>query len=121
VMGPVDNGEITMKLTGSGGITIDNMRTTGINANITGSGSIIFNGPDTCYASNIQANGSGNMFAFGIKTRNSDVVLGGTGNVEVFVTDTLTGTLSGSGNLSYRGSPFVNVNVLGSGQLIDAN
>lgn len=121
VMGPVDIENIALKLTGSGNVTIDDMRTTGINATLTGSGSLSAVGPDTCFASNIQVNGSGSLYSFGLKTHNANVVLAGSGNVQVHVADTLTGTLSGSGNLSYKGNPFIDVNVTGSGQLVDAN
>lgn len=121
LMGPIDNGDIDLKLTASGGIQIDDMRTTGMTMNLGGSGSVIASGPDTCNTSNIQVSGSGSVFTFNMINRMADVNVSGSGNVEIHVTDTLTGSITGSGNISYRGNPHINVSLLGSGSLIDAN
>jgi hypothetical protein len=87
---------------------------------LTGLGSIILSGPKQNNIS-IGLNGVGYIGAYDLEVSNADVMLGGSGEVEVFVTEELTGLISGNGNVYYRGNPFINLPVTGTGSVVDDN
>ena len=62
--------------------------------------------------------GSGDVKSFGFVTDQATVSILGSGDAEVFVAQKLNATLKGSGNVYYKGSPVVDVNTSGSGQVI---
>jgi hypothetical protein len=62
--------------------------------------------------------GVGNIDAKNYEAENVVVTLSGTGNIETWVTKSLTGNISGVGNVLYRGSPLINnVNRSGIGNV----
>ncbi|MCF2875241.1 MULTISPECIES: head GIN domain-containing protein [unclassified Tenacibaculum] len=65
--------------------------------------------------------GDGNYNGFNIKANTCTITSSGSGYAKVTVNDTLNATLSGSGNISYKGYPIINQNISGYGQIIDAN
>jgi len=69
----------------------------------------------------INTSGSSNLEAFDFNTKNCEVDLTGVGNVQITVTEELIGALSGVGNISYKGSPKINVDVTGVGHVVNAN
>jgi len=66
--------------------------------------------------------GTGNIEAFGLAATDVDAELTGAGNVSVTVSGDLTGSITGLGSLSYKGTPTnIDVDISGAGQVIDAN
>ena len=61
--------------------------------------------------------GVGNIYAHNYEVQNADVRLSGTGDVKVWATNTLTGKLSGVGDILYKGSPVNTVNRTGVGKV----
>jgi hypothetical protein len=85
---------ITLK--GAGNIKIDN-----------GNASVI----------NLTISGAGNIEAQDYEVGNVNIVLSGTGNLRTWVTNNLSGSISGVGNIYYKGNPTININRTGIGDI----
>ncbi len=90
-----------------------------INSQIDGTGNIFINGQVGLH--NIQNNNSGSVNTYQAMTQ--DVVLKseGSGNTYVRVKNSITGSLSNSGDLFYKGFPSIGVLELSTGEVIDDN
>ncbi len=109
--------DLTINLSGSGTIAAI-LEVLNTDISISGSGLIDLTGTST--NAEVSIAGSGDYEAFGLKTRNVEVTISGAGNAEIFVEGDLTGAISGSGLINYKGSPeSVNVNITGSGRVIN--
>jgi hypothetical protein len=87
---------------------------------LTGVGNVEFSGPPQEQI-NLALKGVGNLLAYKLQVEKADIYLAGSGNVQVWVTDTLTGVLSGAGNVYFKGEPVINLPVYGAGNVIDDN
>ena len=65
----------------------------------------------------ISLSGVGNVDAQNYQVENIVITQSGVGDSKIWVTNSLSGTLSGVGNISYKGNPTVNVNVSGVGKV----
>ena len=65
----------------------------------------------------ITLSGVGDVDASNYQVENATVKHSGVGDIKLWVTDSLSGTLSGVGNIRYKGFPTVNVNVSGVGKV----
>jgi len=65
--------------------------------------------------------GVGTVKAFDMEVGTCIITSTGVGNCEVYVLDELTVTISGVGNVYYKGNPTINSTITGLGQLINAN
>lgn len=91
-----------------------------LNVVLSGSGNITLSG-QTAVMKTVTS-GSGNINAFGVQANAANVTITGSGNTSASVNESLTGTISGSGNIYYRGFPeTIDVNVSGSGGVINRN
>lgn len=83
---------------------------------ISGSGKIEASGSADMVKTNIS--GSGKVLAANLETNRCDVRISGSGDVEINVKNELDANISGSGTVSYRGSPKrVNSHASGSGKV----
>jgi len=82
-----------------------------------GSGNIkIYDGDTTDLEVNLI--GSGNIDAHSHKVENVNVTLTGSGKVKLWVTKKISGKITGSGDILYKGNPDkINVNTTGSGKV----
>ena len=81
-----------------------------------GSGDIGISG--TAQRMGVSISGSGELEAAGLQAQDADVNLSGSGDAYVTVTGSLTGSVSGSGDLEYSGDPAgVDVSENGSGSI----
>lgn len=53
----------------------------------------------------IQLDGAGNIQAFDLKSKRSEVRLNGMGNVEVYASEEIDAEMNGMGNIEYKGNP----------------
>ncbi|MBS1738626.1 MAG: DUF2807 domain-containing protein [Bacteroidetes bacterium] len=85
---------------------------------LSGSGIINVNSATpTNYILNIS--GSGNINSFGVTSQNAVVNISGSGNASLSLTGSLKATISGSGNIYYKGDNInVTSNITGSGKVI---
>lgn len=102
------------KISGSGKIE-GKIESAYFSVNISGSGKIIVSG--NCDNSNINISGSGKFSGSDLHINNAVVHISGSGDVNIYVTDTLQANISGSGNIKYRGNPVINSDISGSGKI----
>jgi len=109
-----------IKSTGSGDIVNSGfLNLDGITFINSGSGSITASGSsNTISVDNL---GSGSFKGFKFITENSTINSSGSGSCEVFSNNTLTGVLTGSGSIFYKGSATVTISDTGSGNVVNSN
>jgi hypothetical protein len=114
------NHALEYKILGSGRINAL-LNVTEVNTSIAGSGELNLAG----YAedNDISISGSGDINAFDLLSKNCKINVSGSGNSEVYVEGGILDVkISGSGKVYYKGTPSsFNMNITGSGDLIDAN
>ncbi len=69
----------------------------------------------------IDSEGVGNVNAYDLVSSNCNVIIEGTGNVEITANTTLDVVITGTGNVYYRGNPTITQNVTGTGNVINGN
>jgi len=69
----------------------------------------------------LKISGSGSTYAFSLDTGKAEIKITGSGSAKVKVEDYLNATISGSGDVYYRGNPETESHITGSGRLIDDN
>ena len=106
--------DINIDISGSGEIILETNAET-ISSNISGSGEINLKG--RVKAENIRISGSGDYNAFNLLSEKAAVVIQGSGNCRINVSQELDAKISGSGNVEYQGRPVVNLNSSGSGSI----
>ncbi|MBL7129040.1 MAG: DUF2807 domain-containing protein [Ignavibacteria bacterium] len=113
---------ITMKelklieVNGSGDIVCqDSFNTDNIAIEINGSGDISLSGRAENQA--IEINGSGDIKSFGMLSTNCAIDIRGSGDCEVNVENSLVVSISGSGDVIYKGSPVIETEIDGSGSV----
>ena len=65
----------------------------------------------------ISLSGAGNIDAQNYQVENIFITQSGVGNSKIWATNSLSGALSGVGNISYKGNPTVNIKVSGVGKV----
>lgn len=109
-----------IKNEGTGDITVFDFENSGIMEieNI-GSGNIVSAG----YTDNlvIRNEGSGTISFSEFMAANVEIRIEGSGDCEVYCTESLDINIEGSGNVYYKGSPSITMDISGSGQVISMN
>ncbi len=110
--------DLDVDISGSGDISLG-VVADDINTTVSGSGNVVLKGETD--EIRFFVSGSGDLRAFDLKARKGEVEIGGSGDVEVYVTEQLNVRISGSGDVLYHGNPSLNVSISGSGEVVDAN
>jgi len=105
-------------IAGSGDITIK-VSADHLESGISGSGSISLSGSTNSHDARIT--GSGDVDAFELLARDSSVVITGSGNCRIHVSDKLRAKITGSGDVLYKGHPQISESITGSGKVKDRN
>lgn len=94
---------------------------TEVNTTISGSGDLNLAG--ITGKNDVSISGSGKIKAFDLMSTDCEINVAGSGNAEVYVDGgVLDVKISGSGKIRYKGTPSsINMDISGSGDLIDAN
>jgi len=110
--------KLQIELTGSGDVDFDgDIRDLEIKTS--GSGNTdLFGEAETL---DLKITGSGSTYAYSLDTERAEIKLTGSGSAKVKVADYLNATISGSGDVYYRGNPETEAHITGSGRLIDDN
>lgn len=112
----ISNTGLELVVKGSGDIVAKVLNATDIAATITGSGDIRLAG--TAKNADIQINGSGNFNGRNLTIESASVRVVGSGDTYIKVSNTLSATITGSGNIRYSGSvKNVTTNKAGSGSI----
>lgn len=106
---------LDVEITGSGSSDLS-LNVGELKTAIAGSGNIYLSGAAKIH--NSELSGSGNVRAFDLTTKITDITVSGSGNAQVNASETLDVNISGSGIVYYKEDATVNQNIFGSGRLI---
>jgi hypothetical protein len=109
---------LALTVTGSGSADLGRSTVGGLTVGITGSGGVRMAGEAT--SQTVTVTGSGSYAASGLSSRRAAVESTGSGDCALRVSDHLSVTVSGSGRVTYVGSPAVDRRVTGSGTVTRA-
>ena len=105
--------DLTMVMSGAGQIKLGDLTSESLNINLSGVGNVEAAGEVT--TAKIDISGAGGVKAPDLKIQTAEITISGIGGAEVWVTDELTGNISGGGNVSYYGDPQTNTTTTGVG------
>lgn len=113
----IDATSLQCSISGSGDLAIQSCITQTIQSDISGSGSTtIFYG--ACTNSQSEISGSGQYNAVGVESQFVNTTTSGSGKTTLWFVKTLHATISGSGDVYYKGDGSISQNISGSGKLI---
>ncbi len=115
-VGPLTTGNFDLALTSSCNVNIQGIQADRITTTISSSGDINLQG--TANSLVLHVSSSGNFLAGDLQVKDADVTLSSSGNVTLWVTDSLNVNISSSGNVAYYGSPNVQQHLSSSGEVI---
>lgn len=111
--------DFSAALSGSGDIEAK-VSANHVNSGISGSGNITLSGKTNSFKTGIS--GSGDVKAFQLETKDADIAISGSGDVEITSNGSLYGAIAGSGDVHYKGNPSkINIKSGGSGDVIEEN
>ena len=87
-------------------VNLKRISTSDTQVNISGSGNVLLDGKSTEAEYHIA--GSGDINATELKVENVNARISGSGSIRCYATENLTGGVSGSGNVAYKGNPQIN-------------
>ena len=86
-----------------------------------GSGNVTVSDPISVDQMKVYLLGSGGFYGFPLSASTCQVDISGSGNCEVTVDNDLDVVIEGSGSVYYKGSPSIEVDITGSGRVVDTN
>lgn len=110
----ITSDSLGVSVSGSGNIDLE-VDTEELKTTISGSGNAQLKGDATTH--DITISGSGNIQSYDLATEKSTVKVFGSGKSEVSVSNELDITITGSGDVYYKGDPSINTQISGSGKL----
>jgi hypothetical protein len=114
----INTDEINLAISGSGGITLEELKSGRVKAAVSGSGNIVINGSGIADEFEASISGSGHVNAKGFEARDASVKIAGSGNCSVTSNGDLNAKIAGSGSIYYDGNPKnVDSSVSGSGRV----
>lgn len=105
---------LTMDVSGDGEIVMD-VQVPKVSTTISGSGAVTLKGKATDFEAAI--NGSGKIKCFDFETDNSKIDLSGSADAEITANKVLNVSVSGDGEVKYKGAANVSQNISGSGSV----
>jgi hypothetical protein len=113
-MGSLSTSTLTLDMSGAGHVQLSELAVQDVEITVSGLGGIEVTGEAT--HATIDIPGAGEVDAGDLECQTADVTISGLGTATVWVTDELTGTISGAGNVRYYGDPVTNTQSTGLGQ-----
>ncbi|MGC4035815.1 MAG: head GIN domain-containing protein [Chitinophagaceae bacterium] len=108
---------VKISKSGSGSIKLQGVDADDADFGMSGSGDVDING-GTAKTQTIHLSGSGSIRSNGMKSTECTASISGSGNIDVAVSGSLSGIISGSGNITYDGDPQVKkMSMSGSGRI----
>lgn len=106
--------KMVINMSGAGNVVQNQITTEDLNIMISGLGGIEISGQAP--NAKIEISGAGSVNASELQLATANVTVSGLGGATLWVTDELTGDISGAGSVSYYGSPQTNTSSSGIGQ-----
>lgn len=113
---PISTNSLTMKISGSGDIKMDELTVSTLEIGISGSGDIDLAGKQVAESASYAISGSGDIDTEGLQCKKVEISVSGSGDVRVWAVDELNAKISGSGDVYYKGRPLINAKSSGSGE-----
>ncbi len=105
---------LSIVMSGAGQFKLDQLTAESVDIDLSGLGNVDISGEVT--QETIEISGAGSVNAADLKCQTANVDIPGLGGATVWVTDTLTGNISGGGSVNYYGTPQVDAETSGLGQ-----
>ena len=105
---------LVIDMSGAGNVVQNQITTEDLNIAISGLGGIEISGQ--AVNASIDISGAGSVSASDLQVQTADVTVSGLGGATLWVTNELTGNISGGGSVSYYGNPQTNTTASGIGQ-----
>jgi len=112
-MDSLTTSDLVLDMSGAGSIKLDNLTADSLDISVSGLGNVEVAGEVT--TASIEISGAGSVDAPDLKIETASVSVPGLGSATVWVTDQLTGDISGAGSVNYYGDPQVQTNSSGLG------
>jgi hypothetical protein len=106
--------DLDLSITGAGNIDLE-FECINLDVKVTGAGSMDLVGSATNM--NALISGAGDLIGFELQTERTEFKITGAGSGRLSVSDYLKATITGSGNLHYRGNPETDVHISGAGSV----
>ena len=113
--GIIETPELIIEISGSGDISINEIKANKFGIDLSGSGDIRAKGVVQNFAAEI--NGSGDINCEDLETSNTAIEINGSGDAVISVKDKLAVEINGSGDVLYIGNPQVFKEIAGSGKV----
>lgn len=110
---PLATPSMTINFSGAGSIVQNQLTTDNLNIEISGLGGVKISGQAT--QATIDLSGAGSVDAPDLQIQTAEVNVSGLGGATLWVTDQLTGDISGAGSVSYYGNPQASTSSSGLG------
>jgi Putative auto-transporter adhesin, head GIN domain len=105
---------MSLDLSGAGKVQQNQITTEDLKISLSGVGGIDITGQAT--KATVDLSGAGSVNAPDLKIQTANVTISGLGGTTLWVTDQLTGDISGAGSVSYYGNPQISTNSSGLGK-----
>ena len=107
--------KVEFSVAGSGNLNAAKLKVDNLESSVAGSGTIVLTGEvERGYMS---VAGGGDIKAFGCTVRKAECNVAGGGNIEVYASEQLDASTSGSGRILYKGDPELSKSVVGGGSI----
>jgi len=118
---PVRADRITITISGSGRVEINDFAANDLTTTISGSGRLKLGGSHNLERSKIVISGSGRAEFENLPAEKVEATISGSGTCSVKAISDLNVRISGSGRVIYTGSPLIDAKITGSGRVVNAN
>jgi hypothetical protein len=105
--------KLDIVMSGAGQVVLDKLMADNLEVEVSGLGNVEIAGEVP--TARIEIPGAGNVKAPDLKIQSATVKIDGLGNATLWVTDSLTGTINGAGNVEYYGDPATDTQSTGLG------
>ncbi len=112
-MAALNTNSLNVTMSGAGQVVLGQLAADALDVTLSGLGNVEVAGEVTKLVADIS--GAGSLKAGDLKCQTADITIPGLGGATVWVTDTLTGDISGAGSVSYYGNPQMSVDTSGLG------
>ncbi|MFO7922954.1 MAG: head GIN domain-containing protein [Bacteroidales bacterium] len=113
--------KLSVNISGSGRVEIEDFASTELNVNISGSGRLKLGGSQSLEMSKIVISGSGRLESETLPVQSVEATISGSGRCYVHAASDLNVRISGSGRVIYTGNPLIDARISGSGRVVNAN
>ena len=113
-MDSLSTSTLDVSMSGAGQFVLDQFQADSLKTVLSGFGNVEISGEVS--QARIDIPGAGSINFGDLKIQTADTTISGVGSATIWVTDQLTGNISGAGNVSYYGDPQTNIESTGIGQ-----